>query len=472
VFGTALTTTVSRGGTIRRDPDSPRYPWGSVVRLTALPAAGSRFAQWGRAASGTANPLEFRVAAAQPTVSAHFTLLAAGERAVVVASEGFGQVRVDPAANHYAPGTQVTLTAWPDAGQLFKGWGDAADVQNPLVLTVGGSQSLLAVFTKRPALEVQTSGGGRTAAGLQLTVRGEFGGQYRIEESADLVMWQTAATLAAPYGLVQYRTPLPPSEEVKAYRAVVVPSGPPLNPDPAELVWVPPGTFLMGSPVTEHGRLEDEGPQTRVSLTKGFWLAQREVTQRQYVALMGFNPSVFRDDLERPVEQVSWYDAMEYCARLNQRERAAGRLPAGYEYGLPTEAQREYACRAGTTTAYPFGTDTPAGHLDRHAWFWDNSGSRPGQDIITHPVGQKAPSAWGFHDILGNVWEWCADRYGSYPGGSQVDWKGAASGIYRVARGGSAWHSSSECRSAARHHHLVDNRSGHVGFRVALVPVP
>jgi formylglycine-generating enzyme required for sulfatase activity len=225
-----------------------------------------------------------------------------------------------------------------------------------------------------------------------------------------------------------------------------------------ELVPIAAGTFTMGSPASEQGRFDDEGPQPRVTLSKGYWLGKTEVTQREWQAVMGNTPSNFKGD-NLPVEQVSWTEAMEFCRKLTERERAAGRLPEGYAYTLPTEAQWEYACRAGTSGDY-------AGNLDEMGWYGQNSGNK------THPVGQKKANGWGLHDMHGNVWEWCADWYGNYPGGSVTDPKGPVSGSGRVNRGGGWVYSAQDCRSAVRGRSGPGNRSKNLGFRLALAPSP
>jgi len=186
------------------------------------------------------------------------------------------------------------------------------------------------------------------------------------------------------------------------------------------MVWIEPGSFQMGSPSNEANRASDES-QHRVTLTQGYWLGSTEVTQGQWESVMGSTPSYFKGR-DLPVEQVSWEEAMEFCRKLTERERAAGRLASGYAYTLPTEAQWEYACRAGTTGAY-------AGDLDAMGWNDGNSGSQ------THAVGQKRANGWGLYDMHGNVWEWCLDWYGDYPSGSVVDPRGASSGSSRVYRG-------------------------------------
>ena len=224
-----------------------------------------------------------------------------------------------------------------------------------------------------------------------------------------------------------------------------------------ELVWISPGTFMMGSPADEPGRDKAEGPVHRVTLTRGFWLGKTEVTQRQYAAVAGDNPSRFKEVGETaPVEEVSWLDAMAYCRRLTERERAAGRLPDGFEFTLPTEAQWEYACRAGTTGAY-------GGNPEDMAWHKGNSGG------TTHPVAGKQPNAWGLYDMYGNVLEWCRDWYGNYPRTAQVDPTGPDSGYFRMARGGS-W-KVEVFRSATRAGGSAGRRDYTIGFRLALAPV-
>lgn len=225
-----------------------------------------------------------------------------------------------------------------------------------------------------------------------------------------------------------------------------------------ELLWVAPGSFLMGSPIDEPERNKVEGPQFRVTLN-GFWLGKTEVTQGQYESVMGVNPSTFKAaGPDAPVEHVSWRDAMSFCQKLTTRERLAGRLPEGYAFTLPTEAQWEYACRAGTTAAY-------AGEPNAMAWSEENSGS------TTHPVATKRPNAWGFFDMSGNVLEWCFDWYGPYPRKSVVDPSGPESGYYRIARGGSWRVGARVGRSAARAGGSEARLDYTMGFRLALSTV-
>ena len=190
-----------------------------------------------------------------------------------------------------------------------------------------------------------------------------------------------------------------------------------------KFVLVPAGRFTMGIPAHESGRYDGEGPQHEVEISLSFYVGQHEVTQGQWRAVMGNNPSRFSscgDDC--PVESVSWNDVQEFIRRLNAKEGAG-------KYRLPTEAEWEYACRAGSRGAYGYGDD--AGRLGECAWYEGNSGGK------THPVGQKKPNGWGLYDMHGNVWEWVQDWYGSYTTEAVTDPSGPGGGSLRVLRGGS-----------------------------------
>jgi formylglycine-generating enzyme required for sulfatase activity len=232
----------------------------------------------------------------------------------------------------------------------------------------------------------------------------------------------------------------------------------------AQLATISAGTFTMGSPETEYDRSTNEGPQTVVTLTHSFWMERFDVTQGQYASLMGTNPSTWVGDLQRPVEQVSWFDATNYCGRFTAQESAAGRLPSGYVYRLPTEAEWEYCARAGTTTRFPWGDDHDYTLLLDYAWVPENSGG------TTHPVGTKLPNPWGLYDMAGNVWEWVADWDGPYPGGSVTDPTGPATGFYKVMRGGSWFMGDGNTRPADRNRNVPDTTTHAIGFRMVLAP--
>lgn len=231
------------------------------------------------------------------------------------------------------------------------------------------------------------------------------------------------------------------------------------NGEGLRFVWVPPGSFWRGSDRGEAGRGADEGPRHEVTLSRGFFLGVHEVTQAQWEAVMGRNPAAFRygaDARRRPVDSVSWEDCARFIARLE--ERGVGR------FRLPTEAEWEYAARAGSTTRFPWGDD-PQG-TETHAHAWANSRSY----AVTHPVGSKPANAWGLHDLHGNVWEWCSDWYGPYASGPQRDPRGPASGTERVFRGGSWYDFPVSLRSANRHRHRPDGRYTAVGVRLVWEP--
>ena len=239
-----------------------------------------------------------------------------------------------------------------------------------------------------------------------------------------------------------------------------------------EMLWCKPGTFTMGSPKIEKNRDDDEPPHT-VTFTSGFYLGKHEVTQSQWELVMGSNPSWFKG-ADRPVETVSWHDVISFCEKLTEQESKAGRLTSGMSYQLPTEAQWEYACRAGTKTPHAFGE--ASGELHRHGNYADRNTNFDLSDNAhddgfknTSPVGSYKPNGWGFHDMHGNVFEWCADWYGDYPSGAARDPVGPAYGSSRVGRGGSRSHTAYHARSANRGS-LVPAYGGYdfLGFRLCL----
>ena len=232
------------------------------------------------------------------------------------------------------------------------------------------------------------------------------------------------------------------------------------------MCWIPPGEFLMGSPEDELGRDDDE-TQHRVTITQGFWLGKYQVTQAQWEAVMGGNPS-WGKGANLPVERVTWDEISEPGGFL---ERTNDFAATGARFALPTEAQWEYACRAGTTTALNSGknltsTEGACQNLDEVAWYRENSCEE------THPVGMKKANAWGLHDMLGNSNEWCADWYGDYPTKPMADPLGPDTGSDRVFRGGSLGYYARYCRVARRNCGDPADSDGNVGFRAARSSVP
>jgi len=280
--------------------------------------------------------------------------------------------------------------------------------------------------------------------------------------------------------------PSAPTPGQRFYRAVSVPA-----PADTNLVFIQPGTFTMGSPTNEAERSSDE-VQHLVTISRGFWVEKFLVTQGDYLAVVGSNPSYFRNgmdgtnnggtgstitnELSHPVEQASWFDATNYCALRTQQERAMGLIPTNYVYRLPTESEWEYADRAGTTTAFYLGSALRSGQANfyGHGEYDASVGTTNNPNGIllgiTTPVGSYAANRWGLYDMIGNVFEWCQDWYGAYPGAGVIDPQGAITGSYRVIRGGD-WRSLAwSCRSADRGDDDPGYRVSDIGFRVLLAP--
>ncbi len=239
--------------------------------------------------------------------------------------------------------------------------------------------------------------------------------------------------------------------------------------------WCPPGRFLMGSPADEVGRRADEA-QVEVTLSKGFWTGKFEVTQGQWKREMGAIPGELNagegDDF--PVYWVNFIEAEEFCRRLTERARASGELPAGWEFRLPTEAQWEYACRAGTTTAFAFGESLTRHQANLGKPYHGRPGGAPGAAAVR--VGTYPANAWGLHDMHGNEFEWCRDWYHPrLPGGIDPDLRETQGtpnrdGTYsRVRRGGAWMDEALFCRSAFRLRYEPPRRSDHIGFRIVAV---
>lgn len=228
-----------------------------------------------------------------------------------------------------------------------------------------------------------------------------------------------------------------------------------------QMAWIPPGTFLMGSPTTEYQRSDDE-TRHRVTLTEGFWLGVHPVTQAQWQALMGNNPCLFKGD-DLPVEKMSWHDCQDFVAALARQ--------VGPGFRLPTEAEWEYACRAGTTTPFSFGKTLSSDQANYNGFYaekYSHTGDTQGvYHQTTTPVGSYPANAWGLHDMHGNVWEWCADWYEPHAPGDVTNPRGPRQGRARVYRGGSRIYSASNCRAAWRPRTHPSTRDYNFGFRLA-----
>ena len=256
-----------------------------------------------------------------------------------------------------------------------------------------------------------------------------------------------------------------PNAKVRVVANDSLPQGPTQGPD--GFVWIPPGNFMMGSPEDEKGRTTDENLH-KVYLDKGFWMCDHEVTQADFILVMKHNPSRLKgnellplDSL--PVDSVGWTSAVEYCQNLNALERSLGKLISGYAYRLPTEAEWEYACRAGTVSSH-------AGNVYEMAWY-----NQTAVDRKYRPIKTKSPNLWGIYDMHGNVSEWTLDWYGSYPliDSGNPKGPGPSLGSFKVYRGG-GWivnygemGDAAQCRSAARSGY-TENYDWGCGIRVIL----
>jgi formylglycine-generating enzyme required for sulfatase activity len=251
------------------------------------------------------------------------------------------------------------------------------------------------------------------------------------------------------------------------------PAATPQRPVPDNFVRINGGTFTMGSPANEPGRKDNEGPQHQVTVNS-FYMGKYEVTQKEYQEVMGTNLSHFKGD-NLPVEKVSWYDAVEYCNKRSQKE---GLTPAytinsknvtwnrgANGYRLPTEAEWEYACRAGTTSPFSTGNNITTNQANYNGNNPYNNNAKGEYRQKTTPVGSFQANPWGLYDMHGNVYEWCWDLYRSYSSGAQTDPVGASSGSYRVQRGGDWGNSANGVRSAFRRDDFPSTRG--IGFRLA-----
>lgn len=321
---------------------------------------------------------------------------------------------------------------------------------------------LLRQVINNPDLGLSLSPAGRFLSDIEGGALGRWG----VEVSTDMkdwVLWEYVTNTVSSLEVVD------PDAWLHGHQFYRARFGDPpvLTPgDTNHMVWIPPGSFLMGSPVNEAGRYTNEGPQTMVTVSRGFWIGQYEVTQGEYEAVMGADPSYYKGLPYCPVENVSWQSAVDYCGRLNDLERAAGRLPDGWAYRLPTEAEWEYAARAGTTNRYSFGDDPEGIEVYRYATFKDNRG----WGRSPRPVTAKPPNAWGIVGLYGNVGEWCADWYGPYSGGSRQDPTGPVMGTEKIWRGGAYLLRHRDCRCACRNKAKPELFQPHIGFRIVLAP--
>jgi formylglycine-generating enzyme len=338
-----------------------------------------------------------------------------------------------------------------------------------------GAGAPRAIAQPRAALGLQFSAGQPT-----LSLTGAVGTVYSIQYATSLSPtdgWVDRTLLQAQAAQTVWTDPSALATGQQFYRAVSVPA-----PADANLVFIQPGTFTMGSPTNEAER-DTNQVQHSVIISRGFWMGKFLVTQADYLAVVGSNPSFFiaangySDDSTRPVETVNWIDASNYCALRTQQERSGGLIPANYVYRLPTESEWEYADRAGTTTAFYLGNSLHSGQANCDGRYEYDASVGTINNIsgifLGHPtpVGSYAANGWGLYDMIGNVLEWCQDWFGPYPEGVALDPQGPATAPGRVVRGGAWSLDALHCRSAYRDGYAPDGRGlNYIGFRVVLAP--
>ena len=385
--------------------------------------------------------------------------LLAGEQATAVATVTAGFVTgitVTSGGSGYRTEPEVTLSGGGGNGATAKAVLSGDQVSVVIVLKAGsGYKSAPTVILDAPPKALSL----RVELVPKLTLEGPAWSMARVQSAETLAgpwtTWSNVPIRADGVVLVD----LTPGSAARFYRSVAAlgPAG------PIGFVWIAPGTFQMGSPTSEAGRKDNEVQHT-VTLTHGFWMCDHEVTQKEYETVMGSNPSPseFRGS-SFPVENVTWDNAVTYCQSLTLQERNNALITEQLAYRLPTEAEWEYAARAGSPEPW-------YGNLDEIAWYSINSGYN------MHEARQKAPNAWGLFDMSGNVAEWCSDWYGEYPTESVSDPTGpiVPSSFFnsgRVFRGGGLGDGAERVRSAHRDGILPFFRGFFLGFRPVLSSV-
>ncbi len=476
-------------GTVSKSPDQVIYANGTSVALTAVAADGFTFRGWtdGTTTISAATSFQHTVADADKTFTAKFKAIPTYTVTVMANPANGGTVTKLPDQAIYTHGTSVTITATPAVGYHFTSWsGSATSLTNPLVVTMDSTKTLTANFAiNEYALTVEAVNGSVAKSPDQTTYT--YGTTVTLTAMPAVgyhfTGWSGSATImanplvvtmdAAKTLMAHFATNLPPPNEVTVY----LPGNVPLV-----LVSIPSGSFQMGSPDTERSRSSDEGPVHTVNIGYEFYMGKYEVTQEQWQAIMGSNPARNYGVGENyPVYNLSWDDICDpttgFLKKLNDYFFSMGLGQVTMR--LPSEAEWEYACRAGTQTRFFFGDslldasgnplddihqDGPAGVLpgNRSDYMWWESNASG-----ANPVGRKLPNQFGLYDMYGNVWEWCQDFWHDNYMGAPTDgsvWQGTS--LYRVFRGGSWLNSTHNCRSANRYIYTQNNIYNSFGLRL------
>lgn len=449
--------------------------------LATTTRSGYTFAGWWTAASGGAEVTSGATVAitGAQTLYAHWTA-----NTYTVTFDAQSGTTPSPASMNVTFGAPYgTLATTSRAGYAFDGWYTAASsgmaVTSGATVEIAGDHTLFAHWTEAPLPEVTSfsiNGGAATATGAAVTLNNAVTNnpaEYMASESPDFsgAPWQPYApapafSLSTALGgakAVYFKVRNANGESAVVSDTISLIEDTALLPGnvPLTVVWCPPGSFQMGrSSSSELDSDPSEDPQHLVTFASGFWMGKYEVTQAQWVAMTGSNPSYFTGDLQRPVEQVSW-------TKITTIFLPALNTYTGKTFRLPSEAEWEYACRAGTTERFYWGNDTLYTKINDYAWYINNS------NYTTHPVGTAggtdSANPWGLYDMSGSVWEWCQDWYQGPYLGAPTD---GSAWIYptcmdRVIRGGGWAHPGSNCRSAYRSAILPSYSNESIGFRVA-----
>jgi formylglycine-generating enzyme required for sulfatase activity len=450
----ALTTNVIGSGAIA--PSGGLYDAGASVELTATPDTGWHFAYWAGALTGSANPASVTMDSAKSVTATfvinQFTLTyLAGDHGSISGS-------TPQTVNYGASGTAVLAVA--DLNYHFVQWSDTS-TQNPRTDTnVTANLTLTATFAIDQYTLTYTAGEHGSISGTSPQTVDHGGSGTAVLAVADsgyhFVQWSDAST-PNPRTDTNVMANIGVTAEFESNtETILLPGDVPLD-----MVWIPVGSFQMGRTPGEQDSFDSEDPRHTVTYATGFWMGKYELTQAQWVAVMGSNPSYFKpptysDDPGRPVEQVSWNNVQAFIATIN--------TVTGRTFRLPTEAEWEYACRADTATRFYWGDDSTYSQIGAYAWYSGNSSS------TTHAVGGKTPNAWGLCDMTGNVWEWCEDDWHDNYMGAPANgtaWVDSPRGSSRLVRGGSYVFDGGYCRSSRRFTGGPSGAGNSIGFRLA-----